>query len=217
LEELPTVEHVRLRRPDLYENWKCPVCNRQTETFNHVWTCAKHRLILANIIYTNKKKLVSLVKQYTKGNKLFTMAHLQHPSLWDVRFDSIEFTFIDLLKGVVPQFLFAVIHQFINNTDITSEILSVFYNFIYLDIMQYIWKPRCDRMIALKRLSNINSHVKRSKKPVGTSGVANFRAHVDVSEQSNLFSAQEGVSFSIMSGGSWLDFMSADNRYVVLV
>jgi hypothetical protein len=33
LEELPTVEHVKLRRPDLYDGWNCPTCKNEKETF----------------------------------------------------------------------------------------------------------------------------------------------------------------------------------------
>jgi hypothetical protein len=38
-EELPTVEHVKLRRPDLYLNWHCPICTQEKETFSHIWNC----------------------------------------------------------------------------------------------------------------------------------------------------------------------------------
>ena len=40
IEELPTVEHLKKRRPDLYNNWFCSRCNQKSETFDHVWLCS---------------------------------------------------------------------------------------------------------------------------------------------------------------------------------
>jgi ribonuclease HI len=42
LEELPTIEHVKLRCPDLYDGWNCPSCKNEKETFSHIWLCQQH-------------------------------------------------------------------------------------------------------------------------------------------------------------------------------
>ena len=36
IEELPTLEHMKLRRPDLYKDWNCVMCHNDKENFNHV-------------------------------------------------------------------------------------------------------------------------------------------------------------------------------------
>ena len=40
--ELPTLERMKLRRPDLYKDWNCPTCKNFPETFAHVWSCQQH-------------------------------------------------------------------------------------------------------------------------------------------------------------------------------
>ena len=90
LEELPTVEYVKLRRPDLYDNWNCPVCNDFPETFNHIWTCVQHRALLTSICFHNKKRLVQLVKEYASS---FTFSTLTQLDIWlglrSARFGSV--------------------------------------------------------------------------------------------------------------------------------
>ena len=61
LAELPTVEHIKLRRPDLYEGWNCPSCKNEPETFQHIWMCFNHCPIIDEIIFNRKMKLISLV------------------------------------------------------------------------------------------------------------------------------------------------------------
>src|SRR2546422_947446 len=76
IEELPTLEHMKLCRPDLYKDWNCVMCHNDKENFNHVWTCDQHLSHIQQIIYNQKKALIQLVKEYTKGNKLFSFADL---------------------------------------------------------------------------------------------------------------------------------------------
>jgi hypothetical protein len=36
---LPTLEQMKQRKPELYLDSRCKVCNQQTETFRHIWVC----------------------------------------------------------------------------------------------------------------------------------------------------------------------------------
>src|SRR3954468_16419200 len=139
------------------------MCHNNKETFNHVWTCDQHLSLVQRTIYNQKKALIQLVKEYTKGNKLFSFADLVHPTLWSISYSSKDFTFIDVIKGIVPAFLFKQIHKYINNSLLTQQILSIFLNRIYLDIMHLIWKPRCDEVIRLEKLYHIDKNKKNRK------------------------------------------------------
>ena len=66
----------------------------------------------------------------------------------------------------MPAFLFRQINKYINNTLLTQQILSIFLNRIYLDIMHLIWKPRCDEVIRLKKHYNIDKKHKKQKKTI---------------------------------------------------
>ena len=138
LEELPTVEHIKLRRPDLYDGWNCPSCKNHIETFTHVWNCHNHRPSIDTIIFNRKKHLVQLVNQY--GFSSIMTRDLSHDTLWSCD-PSNNINFVDVIKGVVPRSLVCNINSFVNNINITRQILSIFYNNIYLDINNEIWKP----------------------------------------------------------------------------
>src|SRR5205814_8199540 len=71
--------------------------------------------------------------------------------------------FIDVIKGVVPQFLVLKINSFVHNINITRQILSIFYNNIYLDINNEIWKPRCERMVVDEFHAGIDRKKKHKK------------------------------------------------------
>src|SRR3989440_10402925 len=92
--------------PDLYKDWNCVMCHNDKETFNHVWTCDQHLSHIQQIIYNQKKALIQLVKEYTKGNKLFSFADLVNQTLWSFYFSSTDFIFLIIIKDVVLAFFF---------------------------------------------------------------------------------------------------------------
>ncbi|GBC05771.1 hypothetical protein RclHR1_06410008 [Rhizophagus clarus] len=162
LQELPTVKHVKLRRPDLYNGWNCPVCKDHPETFAHIWRCRNHLSRLNTIIFNSKKHLISLVNQYRSINSSrFTNQHLRHPSLWNLDVQNDSFSFVDLIKGVVPCFLFNVIDPFVDNSTITLFILSVFIDSIYSSFMSSVWNPHCERMLLDEYHAGITRQSKR--------------------------------------------------------
>jgi RNase H len=207
LEELPTVEHVKLRRPDLYRDWNCPVCNDSPETFTHIWTCHQHRATLASICLANKKSLVALVREHSLD---FSFSHLSHSTLWSLDFDSLELTFLDILKGIVPAFLPNKINSFIRDKKITTQIISIFLNNIYLDCMNRIWLPRCDSMILKEQHLGISSRTKKRPCPRYTHRTTVVRpSRVSASDYDSLRD-------SIYFGGDWLGFTTEDNHVIAL-
>src|SRR5207248_10169416 len=61
IEELPTIEHMKKRRPDLYNNWLCPNCESQQETFSYVWLCLSVSHVMNQIITASKQDIVWLI------------------------------------------------------------------------------------------------------------------------------------------------------------
>lgn len=43
MEELPTMEKLKIRHPDLYKTWNCCPCNEEKETYNHIWLCKNQK------------------------------------------------------------------------------------------------------------------------------------------------------------------------------
>jgi ribonuclease HI len=202
LEELPTVEHVKLRRPDLYNEWLCPSCKDEPESFAHIWVCKNHQSILETIIFNHKKELVRLVQHFVSSS--FTTRDLSHDTLWSCDQVVNSFNFVHIIKGIVPLFLFTKINSFARNTKITKTILSIFYNNIYLDINKQIWKPRCERMMVDEFHANINRKSKRQKCPSST-----VRPFTNSSRISYNFTYL-GIEKSIEFGGDWLQYYSSN-------
>jgi hypothetical protein len=61
LEELPTVEHIKLRCSDLYGGWNCLTCKNEKESFSYIWLYQQHQHIINSIIFNHKKELVHLI------------------------------------------------------------------------------------------------------------------------------------------------------------
>ena len=53
MNELPTLENLKIRRTDLYkENLNCVRCNEQKEDLNHLWNC---RAVTNDILFIGLK------------------------------------------------------------------------------------------------------------------------------------------------------------------
>jgi ribonuclease HI len=207
-EELPTVEHVKLRHPDLYDGWNCPSCKNEKKTFSHIWLCQQHRHIMNTIIFNQKKELVRLIRHFgnTPG---FSSRDLLHDDLWIISFRSDRFTFIDLIKGVVPLSLFNIINSFLHNNSLSRQILSVFINNIFIDINQLIWQPRCDRILLDEYHAGITKHSKRQICPSDITR-SPTTSRPAFSNFTNL-----GIVNSIDFGGEWLSYYSSNFWIVV--
>jgi hypothetical protein len=161
-----------------------------------------------SIIFNQKKELLCLIRHFgnTPG---FLSRDLLHDDLWTISFQPDRFTFIDLIKGVVPLSLFKVIDSYLHNTSLSRQILSVFVNNIFIDINQLIWQPCCDRMLLDEFHAGITKHSKRQKCPSSISR-SPTTSRPAFSNFSNL-----GIVNSIDLGGEWLTYYSSNFQIVV--
>src|SRR5207247_496264 len=113
-EELPTIEHMKKRRFDLYDNWKCPMCKYCTESFDHVFICTKSKNKVAHVILNSKKLIVDLMYQHANVKvPLTTLTNISN--IWNLQKITSELSFIDLIKGIVPLALVNKINEFVKN------------------------------------------------------------------------------------------------------
>ena len=58
VEELPTLEKLKIRRPDLYkEETLCPRCNKEKEDFLHIWRCTDSKGKMKGLVYQVLEKM----------------------------------------------------------------------------------------------------------------------------------------------------------------
>jgi ribonuclease HI len=168
LEELPTIEFLKITRPALYDQtWKCCRCLTNNETFDHVWLCAKNRrainTIVDKMLQTLKDQLFIYTSSTEWSNDLLAIFDLLHEFWLPVLTSSSSFYFLDFIKGIVPSYLFRIINNFTKNKSNTFKILSSFYDLIFDLTYELIWKPRCDATIAMESAHNIKQKDKLKK------------------------------------------------------
>ncbi|RIA79315.1 hypothetical protein C1645_840982 [Glomus cerebriforme] len=159
LEELPTLEHRKKQQPELYKNWKYPLCHLHDETFTHVWQCSYNSRKLHNIIIITKHWIISKIKEFFDAD--VTFIDLAHDSLW-TNFDTHSLNFIDIIKGIIPKF-FNFLKKFTSSSVIINNFIFSLYHFIYSSIMEDIWIPRCNTLLLLEQSNNISSRTKKTR------------------------------------------------------
>jgi len=86
---------------------------------------------------------------------------ITHGSWWETIYEPITITFLDLIKGIVPDELSKKIHNITNNNEATTEVLFQTYNLIY-QLTQEVWIDRCTKIVDIEQSKNITKRIKHS-------------------------------------------------------
>ena len=211
IEELPTVEHIKKRRPDLYNNWNCPLCKNQPESFEHIWICTQNAQKVKEILYKAKMKLIKNIQKKNNknnNNNKFSPKKLEHDQLWFNNQSNASLTAIDLIKGIIPKVLSDSINNFIKNRMHTKEIITNFINELQKEILEEIWKPRCEIMLVNEQFAGIDRKQKYKKKPLNYILLTISNSNI---LNDNLELGMRGTLHSIRFGGDWLGFIMIVN------
>jgi len=153
LELLPSIESLKISRPDLYDdNWTCCKCLTEKETFDHIWLCSSNHRILNQITHSAfillKNQLFIQTSKTVWSNEL---NELMNPTFdyWTPNVNTfMKFNIVDMIKGIIPSHLFLCINNFTNCNKKTTIILSNLFEHIQTQAITLIWIPRCDLTIA---------------------------------------------------------------------
>ena len=122
----------------------------ENEDFDYVWLCSENRLILQSIM---EDSIFYLMEQLLIDNENFKddkdLADFH--DFWDIcRYDPNSFTFIDLIKGIIPLSLSQKIRKFTKKCS-TEKIIIGLRNYILTQSLERIWKPRCNFVKQLEK------------------------------------------------------------------
>ncbi len=132
IEELPTIEQVKKNLLEIYDGFPCCFCADTDETFNHVWLCEYRRTKMISIIIEIKAKLVELINQELEERSKITLQELDSLSdLWRIRYCDNNFSFIDIIKGIIPLSLSEFTNQYIHKQQTTFRILNEVRDLLY--------------------------------------------------------------------------------------
>src|SRR4051812_41725130 len=89
----------------------------------------------------------SLLNHLNKHSAHIDLSYLAHSTLWNICYDTSSLTFIDIIKGIVPEFLSKKIHQITRDKESVLDILYIIYGELYVNIKTFIWISCCDSML----------------------------------------------------------------------
>jgi len=189
LEMLPTLEVFKRRHPVLYEtSWTCNRCNIENETFAHVWTCITVYRQVCDIIETVKHHLANI----TQCNNMEPIDQL---NIWALSTHT-SFSFIDLIKGVVPSNLSKFINSSITSQADARAATSNFMHFIY-EQTQVIWLNRCMIFKEFEMSLGITESLKKTH--INASGYNIVTSH-------DVFSSSLFIDNMVRLGSHWTNF-----------
>ena len=135
LEQLLTVQFIKVTQPQLYlPLWKCCRCNIHNEDFNHIWLCPAIRQNMRSLISESIAQLKLQLFIYTSKSVFAdNINNLLNPShtIWSLQAKPHDFSFIDLIKGIIPNILSSTLTTFTKSSSTTSSILSPFFDFVF--------------------------------------------------------------------------------------
>ncbi|CAB4389792.1 unnamed protein product [Rhizophagus irregularis] len=143
IEEIPTIEQMKKSLLDLYDGWMCPICGLQEESFNHVWTCSGHYDIINNIRYKTINHLLTWILEYNDNIQDFNA--LMALDIWDISYDLNVFTFIDIIKGIIPISLSELLNSWTTKKNV-ADVLIQMRQFIFNGIFAEVWISRCSHL-----------------------------------------------------------------------
>ena len=162
--ELPTSKTMHRRRPDLFTDSICNLCNESQETVDHLWNCS-HNVSTMEIISESTRTFFFDEYLSTTGNDL---RFNNNSSVTDVLriFDppnmNPEFNYI--ARGIFPKFAYNQIFNLTNSTTHTIKIINNTISFLQDLLYNLIWRPRCEIQVSKEKSLGISIKDKKKKK-----------------------------------------------------
>src|ERR1044072_1571977 len=111
---------------------------------------------------------------------------------------SRKFYLYNIIKGIVSSFFTDKIISVTNNSKFTFDLIQILYDALYIDIKEFIWKPRCDTMLTLERSLNIDKKTKKCRTRNRT-----FTSSSSNSLTNYLGYNNYGLDLEVKIGGKW--------------
>ena len=99
------------------------------------------------------------------------------PHLWTIQHSYDVFSFEDMIKGFMPTSLSSKIRTLVGTKTITTSITNTLLQFIFDQVQDNIWLPRCKAVVAKENSLNI-TQAQKVAKSTSTSTFLKRSAHV---------------------------------------
>ncbi|RGB35188.1 hypothetical protein C1646_759641 [Rhizophagus diaphanus] len=163
LKELPTYDILYKRRVNCINEEKCKRCNKDIETWEHMWICEDNTATINEIIYESIHKYEENLNTQSRKEDIAILRN------HNINFITILEDHSDILVGKSRawELLRGVFNNRFNKlTNIKEEtkIIKELWNFIYEEFRNRIWLPRCEEITRLERIDGIIKKILKGKK-----------------------------------------------------
>src|SRR5215216_6128604 len=189
----------------------CCHCNIDKEHFNHIWICPKAKKDMKQIINAALKVLKNQLFIHTSQTvyppDINSLLIPTHP-FWALKEDPYNITFIDFIKGIIPTALPQLLNSFTKSSSRTSKILSPFYDYIFDQSYDVIWKSRCAVTIEKERSLNISKYSKKRNYSSSNNFSINSYSNSFLSLPEHKYDHASLMTKSFIHGRKWSFFLT---------
>jgi ribonuclease HI len=164
--ELPTLNQLHIRRPDLYKIPTCITCGKTKEDDLHPFTCNPKN------IQDLKDSYISFLSEEcaarADGNKQRTDIRTtwRNTQIYNTNNNANltdEVTFLDIIRGNITNKMIEVATSITNNITEAKKAITVATNKFW-EKKKEVWKDRCNTVITWEKTQGINKKDKKNKK-----------------------------------------------------
>jgi hypothetical protein len=199
--ELPVMENLKKRRPDIYlTGWNCVLCQQDPETYEHLWECSTTGpalSILADCIKDDFTERLSSL-----SSTVLDTSRIRNLDCWSTSFSS-SFPFSYLVRGFIPTQLTSTLPSIVKKDDAMTALFDSIC-LARLSFREDIWHHRNKLMIDFETSHNITSAMKHSK----ASLISQMTTSHSTTRYSPFSSSQwrTWISQGLASGSPWFGF-----------
>ncbi|GBC20914.2 RNA-directed DNA polymerase from mobile element jockey-like [Rhizophagus irregularis DAOM 181602=DAOM 197198] len=144
LEDLPTLEHLKRIRPDLYiDILSCRSCLDSKEDFMHLFMCKCRRIAMEQILLSYQHHFINKLQEagdLVKKDPSLLINKFKSLPCWS--FSSSNWTSYSLVRGCLPKSFVEIFEELSIPRNSAMKVISAIHNHFIQKIRKRIWLPR---------------------------------------------------------------------------
>ncbi|CAB4436307.1 unnamed protein product [Rhizophagus irregularis] len=167
LDELPTLEKLKLTRPDLYmDELTCRSCIDHMEDLMHLFMCKRYRLPMQQILQSYQKHLTSKIQEAGAMADIDPapfVTKLLSLSCWS--FSSTNWSSYGLIRGCLPKIFVDIFVELTIPRSSAMKVVAAIHNNFIQKFRKRVWNPRSYEKSRWEDAMNITQKIKTSPRP----------------------------------------------------
>ncbi|CAB4385645.1 unnamed protein product [Rhizophagus irregularis] len=120
---------------------------------------------LAKIAHTDQDRYIVFRRDAYYNDNIQDFNALMALDIWDISYDPNVFTFINLIKGIIPMSLSELLSSWTTKKNVVDVLIQM-RQFIFNEIFEEVWIPRCSHLKEFERSMGLTKKKKLEFKSV---------------------------------------------------